>query len=170
MPPACISFPFLRVSTPLQLPFSLSFSKKAPHYVTSRFLCASLSLCVRRRERSRVGVDLPKSVWTHALPHTHNHTHSQCAKAEIDNTAVNHWRPRNSHSRHHQTHVAEFRETLLVLSVKTQTNSRDWQRNTGNTESGRQEVYNMKAAVKRKAMFDNSSTTNNTNNSNTITK
>lgn len=74
MPPACISFPFFVVVasfTPLQLPFSLSFSKKAPHYVTRRFLCASLSLCVRRRERSRVGVDLPKSVWTHALPHTH---------------------------------------------------------------------------------------------------
>lgn len=35
-----------------------------------------LSLCVRRRERSRVGVDLSKTVWTHALPQTHNRTHT----------------------------------------------------------------------------------------------
>lgn len=158
MPPACISSPFLRVSSPLQLPFSLSFSKKAPHYVTRRFLCASLWK-TKRKEQSRSG-PAKECLNTCSPPYTQPHTHSRCAKAEIDNTAVNHWRPRNSHGRHHQTHVAEFRKTLLVVSVKTQTNSRDWQRNTGNTESGRQEMYNMKAAVKREAMFDNSTTIN----------
>lgn len=76
MPPACISFLFLRVSTPLQLPLFFVILKESTPLRNMSFSLHILSLCVRRRERSRVGVDLSKSVWTHALPQTHNRTHT----------------------------------------------------------------------------------------------
>lgn len=92
MLPACISFPFFASFNPPAAPFFFVILKEGTPLRNTHFLCTSLSLCVRWRESSRVGVDLSKCVWTHALPQTHNqlHTHSQSAKAEIDNTAVNH--------------------------------------------------------------------------------
>ncbi len=76
MPHACISFLFLWVSTPLQPPFLFVILKESTPLCNMSFSLHILSLCVRRRERSRVGVDLSKSVWTHALPQTHNRTHT----------------------------------------------------------------------------------------------
>lgn len=69
-------FSFLWVSTPLQLPLFFVILKESTPLRNMSFSLHILSLCVRRRERSRVGVDLSKSVWTHALPQTHNRTHT----------------------------------------------------------------------------------------------